>query len=465
MKAAAAWFAGLVLALGAHAAAEDKDVDLIPRAAPSAPAAPSATPANGTTRIFVENAFVATALRDDLLVPSPPPSPPRWEDRLFADARLEWPLGANAFVAYSGRLNLKVQEDLGFPNRGNVTHDWRELYVSAEPQPRAYVDAGRINVKSGVALGFNPTDFFKARAVVDPLTADPRALREDRLGALMLRGQRVGERVTFSAAYAPKVRDPAPVAIDPDRGFDPLFDRTNASNRWLVKASAQLGDGFNPEGLFYHDVNGSKLGVNLAESVGQSAVVYLEWAGGRRLGIVDEAFAFGRQTGTIPPSAPDVIGQGGEKRFRSQLAAGASYTTETRITFNLEYHYNGAGFSDSDWDRWFSIGQGRPASSPITRSLWFVRGYASDQQEPLQRHAVFARMDWVDFLVPKLELTGFALVDAQDGSALVQLQADYARSDTWSFGMLAAGTTGGRRSNFGSLPREASVLLRATRYF
>jgi len=38
-------------------------------------------------------------------------------------------------------------------------------------------------------------------------------------------------------------------------------------------------------------------------------------------------------------------------------------------------------------------------------------------------------MDWVDFLMPKLELTGFALADAQDGSTLLQLSADYARSD------------------------------------
>jgi hypothetical protein len=78
---------------------------------------------------------------------------------------------------------------------------------------------------------------------------------------------------------------------------------------------------------------------------------------------------------------------------------------------------------------------------------------------------VFLRADWVDFLVPKLELTGFVLADAVDGSTLMQLEADYARTDLWSFGIVAAGTTGGRRSNFGSLPREASVLFRGTRYF
>lgn len=90
---------------------------------------------------------------------------------------------------------------------------------------------------------------------------------------------------------------------------------------------------------------------------------------------------------------------------------------------------------------------------------------AAGQQEPVQRHSVFLRADWVDAIVPKLEITASALVDASDGSTFWQVEANYVRTDLWSFGVLAGGTTGGRRSNFGSLPREASVLLKVTRYF
>ena len=82
---------------------------------------------------------------------------------------------------------------------------------------------------------------------------------------------------------------------------------------------------------------------------------------------------------------------------------------------------------------------------------------------PVQR-GIFVRADWVDFIVPKLGLTGFVLVDAQDGSTLMQLEADYARTDLWTFGVLTAGTTGGRHSNFGSLPRGNSVLLSVRMY-
>lgn len=469
MRRWAVAFVTLAFAGMAVAADEDKDLDLIP-GQPSRPeksdGPKSGSLFGGEGRLFVENALTLTAVRNDLLVPVPPPLPPRWREQFFGDARIEWPLAPNAHVAYSGRLSFVAEEGLGFPNRGNVTNDLREVYASVEPQPRSYLDAGRINLKSGVALGFNPTDFFKTRAVVDPLTADPSALREDRLGTLMIRGQHVGEASSLVVAYAPRVTNPSPVAVDPYRGFDPLWGRTNGTERWLVKASAQLGEGVNPEVLAYRE-SGSKwqVGANIAESVGQSTVVYLEWSGGRQLGIADQALAFARATGTIAPDAPSVFKQGNADRFRSQVAVGASYTTESKITFNLEYHYNGAGFSRSDWDRWFAAGEGRPDSSPIVRGLWYIRDYAAGQQEPMQRNSVFLRADWVDAFVPKLELTAFALVDAGDGSTRWQVEADYAKTDLWSFGVLAGGNTGGRRANYGSLPSETSVLLKVTRYF
>jgi len=465
MKRVVAWLIWLGLASTAMAADEDKDLELIPRAEPAAKPAVATRSADSTARLYLEDALTFNTLRNDLLVPAPPPLPPHWEQRLLGDARVEWPLGPSAIVAYSGRLNIVAREGVGFPNRDNVTHDLRELHLSIEPRPRDYLDLGRINVKSGVALGFNATDFFKARAVVDPLTADPSVLRENRLGTLMVRGQHLGDDGSLSLAYAPKVTDAAPIGEDPDRGFSPLFGRTNASNRWLVKGSARLRDDINPELLLYGENGRTKIGANLTESVGRSTVAYVEWAGGRRLGIVDEALVFGRQTGAIPDLAPNVIDQGGKEQFRSQAAIGASYTTENKITFNLEYHYNGAGLSADDWSRWFAAGEGQSASSPIARQLWYVRAYAADRQEPLQRHAVFLRADWVDFLVPKLELTGFALADARDGSTLLQLSADYAASDFWSFGVLASATTGGRRSNFGSLPQASTILFKVTRYF
>jgi hypothetical protein len=101
----------------------------------------------------------------------------------------------------------------------------------------------------------------------------------------------------------------------------------------------------------------------------------------------------------------------------------------------------------------------------VVLELWFIRDYALDQQELIGRHAIFLRGDWVDAFVPKLELTGLVDVDPRDGSALLQVSADYYVADKWTVGGLIIADVGGRLSDFGSLPLQGSVLVKVTRYF
>ena len=93
-----------------------------------------------------------------------------------------------------------------------------------------------------------------------------------------------------------------------------------------------------------------------------------------------------------------------------------------------------------------------------------MRGYAQDQQDPISRHSLFLRADWVDSLVPNLELTGFVNEDLYDGSGLFQLTADYYLSDHWTVGGLVTTNLGRARSDFGSLPGAASFLIKVARY-
>ena len=245
-----------------------------------------------------------------------------------------------------------------------------------------------------------------------------------------------------------------------------MFDRTNAQDRFLLKGSVDVSEGPSPELLAYHDHGRTRWGANLTASVSQSVVAYAEWSGGPRVSLIDEALRFGRATGTLRPALPDVLPDDARQGFSSQLAAGASYTTDRpKITFNLEFNYNQAGFSGADWKRWFEAGRGTTAASPIARELWYIRAYALDQQEPLGRSAVFVRADWVDAFVPKLELSGFVNTDLVDGSGRIQLTADYYLSDRWTIGGVVLAQFGARRSDFGSPPQAGSVLLKLARYF
>jgi hypothetical protein len=461
----------LLLAGGAARAGEsdpeDKDLNLIPPSAPTPPGAAAAAASDARQKIFLEDAVTQSWLDHGLGPAPPPPSTPRWEERALLDVRKEWHVGADLRLTYSGRLNLRAADGLGFPNHENLTSDLREAYLSWEPLDRLFLDFGRINLKSGVALGFNPTDFFKTRAVVEPLSVDPVVLREDRLGTLLLRAERVWTRGSLTAAYAPAVSSDSPIYTSSNlRSFNPMFDRTNAHDRWLLKSTIDVAQNFSPELLAYASQGRVRFGANLAENVGQSVVAYIEWSGGRRGTVSSDALAFGRATGSLPAAAAGVLPGLGAVGFRNQMAVGASYTTQLpKITFNLEFHYNQAGFSGEDWDQWFRNGGGAGALSPIAGALWYVRQYASDQQELISRRFAFLRMDWVDAFVPKLEVSGFIDTDLTDGSTRLQLGADYYLSDRWTIGGLILVDSGKRHSDFGSLPQAGSVLLKVVRYF
>jgi hypothetical protein len=244
-----------------------------------------------------------------------------------------------------------------------------------------------------------------------------------------------------------------------------MFDRTNSDNRFLIKGSLNFGGDSNPEFLLYRAAGVTHLGTNLSMGLGQSAVGYLEWSGAERPDLITEALDYGRATGSLPANAQPPLPSDANKTFKSEFAVGASYTTVDDITFNVEYLVNQAGFSRTDWSNWFAAGTQPGAQPGRIDELWYLRGYARDQQEQNTRQAYFVRADWVDAFGAKLELSAFALVDAYDQSGIAQISADYYLSDSWTIGGQAVKYFGSRRSDFGSLGTSYSLLFSIRRYF
>lgn len=453
----------LLLALAWSCAAlaqEDGDLALIP---PDSQSPPKIGESRSGQNIYLENAFTAVSLRDELPVTAPPSYD--WQERLLLDQRETWELGRAASFVFSDRLNLRAESDLSFPERESVVNDFREAYVEWRPADQTYMDLGRINLKSGIALGYNPTDYFKARTVSEPLSADPTVLREDRLGTVMIRVQHISRRGSVTLAFAPRLRRQSPIYSNTGLpSFDPMLGRTNSDDRFLLKGSIDLAPDFSPELLVYHDSYHTQAGLNLSMTLGQSVVAYLEESVAKRRDLIAEAFDFGRTTETLPTDAPDEPTPSPGKSLKNEMAVGASYTTASRVTWNIEYHLDQAGFTSEDWNRWFAIGSAVSAPPAVAHELWYIRGYALDQQEQNTEQAAFVRADWTDAFGLNLELSGFVNVDLRDGSGQAQAEADDYLSNAWTLGLLAAGDFGAAKSDFGSLPTAYSILFSVRRY-
>src|SRR5262249_19470428 len=160
-----------------------------------------------------------------------------------------------------------------------VRNDFREAYVTWEPQTNFYLEAGRVNVRNGAALGWNPTDFFKTRTLVGQASLDPSVIQQNRLGTAMLRGQAIWNGGAARRAFAPKLLPASSVLDSNPIGVDPQFGATNAATRVLGTLSFDVWD-LSPQLLGYLEDGRSKVGVNVTRPIGDAIVVYAEWAGG-----------------------------------------------------------------------------------------------------------------------------------------------------------------------------------------
>lgn len=347
--------------------------------------------------------------------------------RLSVDLRYEGALAPGWRAAFADRLDATGQ-DAAFADTVNTL---KEAYATWQPRPDRIADAGRINARYGVALGYNPTDYFKAGAVRSVVSIDPASLRENRLGTVMARAQALWSEGSITGIYAPKLAsEPSSAPFSADLGA------TNSRNRWLVSGSRAIG-AFNPQWLVFAGEGAPQFGLNATALLGRATVVYAEWSGGRAESLKARSLA-------LP----------GDAAFRSRLASGFTYTAPFRLSLTAEYDYNGAGLDRSGW--------AALARSPADYARY--RTYAANVQEPATRENFFFYATWQDALFTHLDINAFQRRDRLDRSRLSWIEARYhwPRADAALQWQAASGTA---QSDFGAAPDARALQLLLRYYF
>jgi len=439
---------------------ENSDLNLIPKTLEVTKSEASSDEHSSLSgKAYLEDALTGWANRSRLLVPVPTQNP-TWQNRTSLDFDYSWQVSEDVKFSLSDRLNAFEGDTISFPSYENVRNDLREALVSYEIFPRTYLEAGRINLKNGIALGFNPTDFFKSRTTINMASIDPSVLKEDRLGSLMVEIQKIWDNGAFTLAYSPKVEAQTPLLLTPPASFDPLFGQTNSNNRFLASLSYNIAD-LNPQALIFFDNVGTHIGVNISRVISSSVVAYGEWSGVRETSLTMRAVEFGQDTGSLPQGAPVVPQTDTRKSFQNDFALGVSWISSFKLTINLEYHYYQSGFETTDFKNWLSLGN---ANSQLASEMWFIRQYAADQQVPLMQHEIFLRFGLQDVIPSKLNVDCVMFVSPYDGSTLTQASAQYFLSRNWTVGLYVGGILGSNRTVEGSNPWFLNGVLQIVRY-
>ena len=368
------------------------------------------------------------------------PLPDRKADtqRLSVDVLFDKKLTPELRAVLSNRLDLNHQPDaLG----QQTVNTLKEAYLGWQPQSNRVLDVGRINVRYGAAMGYNPTDFFREGANRAITSFDPNAIRENRMGTAMLRGQTLWAGGALTAIVAPKVSD------KPNNGdWSADFGSTNNRDRWLLAASHQLADNLNPQFVLYGDERQPvQMGLNLAMLLNDATVAHVEWSGGRQKSLLAQA---------LPLSA----GVSQDEVFRNRLATGLTYTSANKLSLTAEYHYNGAAVDEAVWNAL------RTSVVLDPRNYANYRMLIQEQLDLTTRHAAFLRASWQDAFINKLDLTAMLRYNLDDDSKLSWLEARY-RFDKSEVALQWQLASGNDSSDFGAMAQRRMIQALFRHYF
>ncbi len=454
--------AALGLCPQSGAAGQDEDLDLIPDSVSSAqPAPPPRAGKSGNSfRFFFEDEAQANALRRGTVLPLPAEYLPGWSNRFTFYGRADIKLAPSLSLTLADRVNHLSDANSEFPS-GKVQNDLNEAYLSWNAGRENYLDAGRINLKSGVAIGFNPVDYFRKNSVSLRTSEDPLVLRENRLGTVMARAQSLLPFGSLTLAAAPEISDKLGRFITDKTSFALSLQRTNAYPRYLAKISSSY-KGISSDLLYYSERPGTSFGADISRSLGDRFVVYGEWSGGRRHSLTADALVYDAKLYGVDALKYDYAVPGdSRRRFRSQAAAGFSFTeSENKRSTFVEFHYNEAGMADGDWKNWFLAGQVQkllnfpelaPVYAQVNTALWSIRDYAQRSMEPVTRRQLFIRNQWQEAFLKKLDLTNLLQLNTDDSSFFLQSSAKYNLSDQLVWNLTLYFYSGTERSEYGSV--------------
>ena len=444
-------------------AVADDDSDLIPTLLPKQmPAAVQKEKGSDSMsqKTSLEDSFSNWSLRNNLLVPIPTAQPLN-QNRLSIDEGLQYQITNSTSFHFSDRFSSYSGDLIAWNQNGFARNDFREGFISSEVEPRTFFEVGRVNLKFGSALGYSPTDFFRSRSQVDLSSIDPSNQKENRLGVGMISWQKIFENGSMQFVYSPRFQNGNPLLTSPVTTFDPLFGQTNPSDRFLGALTYDLA-GFNIQSVLFKDDVGTHVGLNLSRLASNSIVVYADWAGVNEQSLSQRAVSFGQSVGALPQNAPVLPQTDLSTSWRNDMAFGFSWSDESKLSANFEYHYHQSGFNNADLNTWITTGQ---SQSVLASELWYVRQYAADQQEPLMQQELFLRFEQQDFLFRYLNAGLISFINPYEGSALTQAYAQYFATNHWTFSALTTLATGSLSTEKGSLPWFESSVLQVKRYF
>jgi hypothetical protein len=318
----------------------------------------------------------------------------------------------------------------------------KDLYYKTAYNERYFFELGRMNVKEGIASGYNPTDYFKGGSSFT-LSVDPKEKKENRLGALLIQASAILDDMTIKVLYSPEVSVKSQSIWANKNYLGVHLDESNNQDRTTLYVGYTGFDTMSISGLLHSNNEGLNLGLNLSY-IDEGTIWYMEGS------VVEKKSNIDTILGTQNPV----------ESYSTELSLGVNYTSSTNIVSTFEYIYNHAGLDSSDWKNYFAVSKKSPQSAG---ELAKARGALLGHSKMMSKHTLFMMARQSDVLT-NLDWSLLTWVNAIDKSSLLQVGMSYAYEEVL-FSLDARAYMGTNLTEYGSYPNDYEGLLSMTYFF
>lgn len=363
-----------------------------------------------------------------------------WKNRFYADISLDVKYKDTTKLVSKFRPTL-VSDD----NKTSFRNKIDDLYLDQRFQDKFFFYVGKKNVRDGVALGVNPTDFLGENKAVD-FTKREEDRRLEREGNYLLGLDVFYKDITWTVVWAPQ-----------------LEDWQKQKDRILVKASYFLEPLNTDMSLHYFNGDIPGIGLNVSHTVNDNLIVYTESA--FRKGS-DQKIVKLRNQGS--PNDYSVDNRDNSEIF-SHIATGGHYTFNNGLNIICEYIYNGSGYNQKEWDQFegfvtYSYDQFKKGFflDSVSANLSQANQIMTFRQT--RKNYLFTRVSHPS-VFSKIDSAVVLFVNLDDSSFLVNPSLDYKINDNSAVALSSNIFVGGKTAEFGMMHWAEDVTLMYKHYF
>ncbi len=209
----------------------------------------------------------------------------------------------------------------------------REAYLQYRASPALISEFGLINLRYGLAYGYNPNEVLVNYQHNSNRSFDPQDLRETRVGVMALRQQVFLPDWNLALLYLPAFEQTANTLITP-----------NARHQFLLSLSpTQLATKSQLQSQFFlHASSGAErsIGANLSALVNDASIWQLE---ARWSAATADCAKFSTQLTFLLPHCRQ------QRETRLRLATGLTYSFSNKLSVLAEYHFDSRAANSQDW--------------------------------------------------------------------------------------------------------------------